>query len=128
MREGVPAFDAIIVITDHARGNSSDTRTQVPARTNAGGATGRDTQLHPEAARSRPYSEVLGVARVRASGPRMLAWITYGGPDGVGALGLEGGALFSFLYMEVRMQGNNSVKVALYLLPMHSRNAQQMFS
>eukprot|EP00962_Isochrysis_galbana_P001461 scaffold381_cov150-Isochrysis_galbana.AAC.2 len=28
-------------------------------------------------------SEVLGVgvARVRASGPRMLAWITYGGPD-----------------------------------------------
>jgi len=58
----------------------------------------------------------------------MLAWITYGGPDGVGALGLEGGALFSFLYTEVRMQGNNPVKVALYLLPMHSRNAQQMFA
>eukprot|EP00962_Isochrysis_galbana_P020635 scaffold6026_cov132-Isochrysis_galbana.AAC.2 len=23
------------------------------------------------------------IARVRASGPRMLAWITYGGPDGL---------------------------------------------
>eukprot|EP00962_Isochrysis_galbana_P045700 scaffold18104_cov114-Isochrysis_galbana.AAC.1 len=57
----------------------------------------------------------VGVARVRASGPRMLAWITYGGPDCVGALGLEGGALFSFFYSEVRMQGNNRVKVATYL-------------
>jgi len=38
----------------------------------------------------------VGVARVRASGSRMLAWITYGGPDGAGALSLEGGALFSF--------------------------------
>eukprot|EP00962_Isochrysis_galbana_P053878 scaffold25386_cov146-Isochrysis_galbana.AAC.1 len=48
-------------------------------------------------------SEVLGVgvARVRASGPRMLAWITYGGPDGIGALDdLGGGTLFSFFYSE----------------------------
>eukprot|EP00962_Isochrysis_galbana_P029806 scaffold9593_cov146-Isochrysis_galbana.AAC.1 len=29
----------------------------------------------------------------------MLAWITYGGPDGVGALGLEGGALFAVLIL-----------------------------
>eukprot|EP00962_Isochrysis_galbana_P024084 scaffold7364_cov130-Isochrysis_galbana.AAC.7 len=45
-------------------------------------------------------SEVLGVgvARVRASGPRVLAWITYGGPDGIGALDLGGGTLFSFFY------------------------------
>eukprot|EP00962_Isochrysis_galbana_P004060 scaffold1130_cov127-Isochrysis_galbana.AAC.12 len=35
----------------------------------------------------------VGVARVRASGSRMMAWITYGGPDGAGALGREGGAL-----------------------------------
>eukprot|EP00962_Isochrysis_galbana_P051318 scaffold22700_cov142-Isochrysis_galbana.AAC.1 len=47
----------------------------------------------------------VGVARVRASGSRMLAWITYGGPDGAGALGLEGGALFSFYNTEVRMHG-----------------------
>eukprot|EP00962_Isochrysis_galbana_P011167 scaffold3131_cov112-Isochrysis_galbana.AAC.1 len=33
---------------------------------------------------------------LRASGPRMMAWIAYGGPGGAGALGLEGGALFSF--------------------------------
>eukprot|EP00962_Isochrysis_galbana_P054214 scaffold25741_cov155-Isochrysis_galbana.AAC.1 len=26
----------------------------------------------------------VGVARVRASGSRMMAWITYGGPDGAG--------------------------------------------
>eukprot|EP00962_Isochrysis_galbana_P008676 scaffold2419_cov114-Isochrysis_galbana.AAC.13 len=49
-------------------------------------------------------SEVLGVgvARVRTSGPRMLAWITYGGPDGIGALNLGGGTLFSYFYSEVR--------------------------
>eukprot|EP00962_Isochrysis_galbana_P034844 scaffold11875_cov132-Isochrysis_galbana.AAC.1 len=33
----------------------------------------------------------VGVARVRTSGPRMLAWITYGGPEGSGALDLGGG-------------------------------------
>jgi len=74
-------------------------------------------------------SEVLGVgvARVRASGPRMLAWITYGGPDGSGALDLGGGTLFSYFYSEVRTRGNNRVKVAAYLTPVHSRNVQQMF-
>eukprot|EP00962_Isochrysis_galbana_P019728 scaffold5747_cov128-Isochrysis_galbana.AAC.7 len=69
----------------------------------------------------------VGVARVRASGSRMLAWITYDGPDGAGALSLEGGALFSFYYTEVRMQGNNRVKLVALLRPMHSINAQQMF-
>eukprot|EP00962_Isochrysis_galbana_P046866 scaffold18987_cov109-Isochrysis_galbana.AAC.7 len=59
----------------------------------------------------------------------MLAWITYGGPDGAGALGLEGGVLFSFYNnTEVRMHGNNRVKVVAYLRPMHNRNAQQMFA
>eukprot|EP00962_Isochrysis_galbana_P044582 scaffold17347_cov116-Isochrysis_galbana.AAC.6 len=76
-------------------------------------------------------SEVLGVgvARVRASGPRMLAWITYGGPDGdgIGALDLGGGTQFSFFYSEVRTRGNNRVKVAAYLTPVHSRSVQQMF-
>jgi len=38
----------------------------------------------------------VGVARVRARGPLMMAWITYGGPDGADALGLAGGSLFSF--------------------------------
>jgi len=69
----------------------------------------------------------VGVARVRASGPRMLAWITYGGPDGSGALDLEGGTLFSYFYSEVRTRGNNRVKVAAFLTPVYSRNAQQMF-
>eukprot|EP00962_Isochrysis_galbana_P024960 scaffold7688_cov130-Isochrysis_galbana.AAC.11 len=74
-------------------------------------------------------SEVLGVgvARVRTSSPRMLAWITYGGPDGIGALDLAGGTLFSFFYSEVRTRGNNRVKVAAHLAPVHSRNVQQMF-
>eukprot|EP00962_Isochrysis_galbana_P027022 scaffold8455_cov104-Isochrysis_galbana.AAC.6 len=45
---------------------------------------------------------VSPVARVRASGSRMMAWITYGGLDGAGALGLEGGALFSFYNTEMR--------------------------
>eukprot|EP00962_Isochrysis_galbana_P012775 scaffold3618_cov129-Isochrysis_galbana.AAC.1 len=54
-----------------------------------------------------------------------MAWITYGGPDGAGALGLEGGALFSFYNTEVRMHGSNRVKVVAYLRPMHNRKAQQ---
>eukprot|EP00962_Isochrysis_galbana_P014089 scaffold4013_cov140-Isochrysis_galbana.AAC.9 len=38
------------------------------------------------------------------------------------------GALFSFYNTEVRMHGNNRVKVVAYLRPMHNRNAQQMFA
>eukprot|EP00962_Isochrysis_galbana_P018862 scaffold5473_cov147-Isochrysis_galbana.AAC.1 len=68
-----------------------------------------------------------GVRRVRARGSQRLAWITYGGPDGAGALSLEGGALFSFYNTEVRMQGNNRVKLVAFLRPLHSRNVQQMF-
>eukprot|EP00962_Isochrysis_galbana_P002614 scaffold712_cov155-Isochrysis_galbana.AAC.4 len=44
----------------------------------------------------------VGVARVRTSGSRMLAWITYGGPDGIGALNLGGGTLFSYFFSVVR--------------------------
>eukprot|EP00962_Isochrysis_galbana_P012755 scaffold3616_cov124-Isochrysis_galbana.AAC.1 len=40
----------------------------------------------------------VGVARVRTNGSRMLAWIAYGGPDGIGALNLGGGTLFSYFY------------------------------
>eukprot|EP00962_Isochrysis_galbana_P001201 scaffold300_cov144-Isochrysis_galbana.AAC.4 len=70
-------------------------------------------------------SEVLGVgvARVRTSGPRMLAWITYGGPDGIGALDIGGGTLFSYFYSEVRTRGNNRVKVAACCVP--NPSAQQ---
>eukprot|EP00962_Isochrysis_galbana_P060366 scaffold34727_cov180-Isochrysis_galbana.AAC.1 len=64
---------------------------------------------------------------VRVSGPRMLAWITYGGPDGSGAIDLDGGTLFSYFFSEVRTRGNNRVKVAAFLTPVYSRNAQQMF-
>eukprot|EP00962_Isochrysis_galbana_P009699 scaffold2703_cov129-Isochrysis_galbana.AAC.4 len=38
----------------------------------------------------------------------MLAWITYGGPDGIGALDLGGGTLFSFFYSEVRTYGRSA--------------------
>eukprot|EP00962_Isochrysis_galbana_P005357 scaffold1452_cov117-Isochrysis_galbana.AAC.8 len=48
-----------------------------------------------------------------------------GGPDGADAMSLEGGALFSFYNTEVRMQGNNRVKIVAFLRPMHSMNAQQ---
>mmetsp|Transcript_24142 Transcript_24142/g.75467 ORF Transcript_24142/g.75467 Transcript_24142/m.75467 type:complete len:93 (+) Transcript_24142:126-404(+) len=43
------------------------------------------------------------------------------------SLDLGGGTLFSFFYSEVRTHGNNRVKVAAYLIPVHSRNVQQMF-
>jgi len=69
----------------------------------------------------------VGVARVRTSGSRMLAWITYGGPDGIGALNLGGGTLFSYFYSVVRTRGNNRAKVAAFLTPMYSRNMQQLF-
>eukprot|EP00962_Isochrysis_galbana_P013570 scaffold3843_cov117-Isochrysis_galbana.AAC.8 len=74
-------------------------------------------------------SEVLGVgvARLRVSGPRMLAWITFGGPDGSGALDLDGGTLFAYFFSEVRTRGNNRVKVAAFLTPVYSMNARQMF-
>eukprot|EP00962_Isochrysis_galbana_P051156 scaffold22506_cov136-Isochrysis_galbana.AAC.1 len=49
-----------------------------------------------------------------------------GGPDGAGALSLEGGALFSFYNTEVRMQGNNRVKLVAFRRPLHSMNVQQM--
>eukprot|EP00962_Isochrysis_galbana_P010887 scaffold3049_cov132-Isochrysis_galbana.AAC.1 len=52
----------------------------------------------------------VGVARVRTSGSRMQAWITYGGPDGTGALNLEGGTLFQYFYAVVRTRGNNRAK------------------
>eukprot|EP00962_Isochrysis_galbana_P054787 scaffold26410_cov146-Isochrysis_galbana.AAC.1 len=45
--------------------------------------------------------------------------------DGIGALDLGGGTLFSFFYAEVRTRGNNRVKVAAYLIPVHSRNVQR---
>eukprot|EP00962_Isochrysis_galbana_P036225 scaffold12476_cov126-Isochrysis_galbana.AAC.8 len=35
-----------------------------------------------------------------------MAWITYGGPDGADALGLDGGPLFSFYNTEVLMHGD----------------------
>jgi len=126
MREGVQAFDAIIVITRHAI-QVTLARKCPPAEMQA--TLQEDIPSFIQKLQEVDNSGVLGVgvARVRASGPRMLAWITYGGPDGVGALSLEGGALFSFLYTEVRMQGNNPFRVALYLLPMHSIYAQQMF-
>eukprot|EP00962_Isochrysis_galbana_P015706 scaffold4499_cov122-Isochrysis_galbana.AAC.6 len=69
----------------------------------------------------------VGVARVRTSGSRMQAWITYGGPDGTGALNLGGGTLFSYFYAVVRTRGNNRVKVAAFLTPMYSRNMHQLF-
>jgi len=56
MREGVQAFDVIIVITREAIKVTLARNTQVPARPNAGDFAGqeiRDTQLHSEAARSR---------------------------------------------------------------------------
>eukprot|EP00962_Isochrysis_galbana_P045266 scaffold17760_cov127-Isochrysis_galbana.AAC.2 len=55
----------------------------------------------------------------------MYSIITYGGPDGIGALDLGGGTLFSFFYSEVRTRGNNRVKVAAYLTPVHSRQQER---
>eukprot|EP00962_Isochrysis_galbana_P031074 scaffold10104_cov130-Isochrysis_galbana.AAC.1 len=60
----------------------------------------------------------------------MQAWIvdiTYGGPDGTGALNLEGGTLFSYFYAVVRTRGNNRAKVAAFLTPMYSRSMHQLF-
>eukprot|EP00962_Isochrysis_galbana_P031865 scaffold10410_cov144-Isochrysis_galbana.AAC.2 len=135
MREGVQAFDAIIVNRQEAI-QVTLARKCPPARPDAGC---RRCMLQEEIPtflqqlQEAEPREVLGVgvARVRAaSGPRMMAWITYGGPDGADALGLEGGALFSYsIYnTEVRIHGNNRVKVVAYLRPMHNRHAQQMFA
>eukprot|EP00962_Isochrysis_galbana_P005163 scaffold1411_cov125-Isochrysis_galbana.AAC.9 len=114
---------------EHARGDPSDASAHVPARPYAGGAARGNTHIFLQQLQEVEPREVrgVGVARVRAGGSRMLAWITYGGPDGAGALGLEEGALLSFYNTEVRMHGNNRAKVVAYLRPMHNRNAQQMF-
>lgn len=71
----------------------------------------------------------VGVARVRARGRMMMAWITYGGPDGADALGLAGGSLFSFYNTDVLQHGDTLFKVVACLRPMmHARNMQDMFA
>eukprot|EP00962_Isochrysis_galbana_P020762 scaffold6088_cov128-Isochrysis_galbana.AAC.1 len=84
MREGVQAFDVIIVIT----------RAAIQATLQ------EDIPDFLQKLQEVDTSGVLGVgvARGRTSGSRMLAWITYGGPDGTGALNLGGGTLLSYFY------------------------------
>eukprot|EP00962_Isochrysis_galbana_P041117 scaffold15009_cov152-Isochrysis_galbana.AAC.2 len=66
----------------------------------------------------------LGMAAAISLGTHALS---APGEAGSGALDLEGGTLFSYFYSEVRTRGNNRVKVAAFLTPVYSRNAQQMF-
>jgi len=126
MREEIPAFDVIIVIT-RAAIQVTLARKSPPAQMQA--TLQEDIPDFLIKLREVDSSGVLGVgvARVRTCGPRMQAWITYGGPDGTDALNLKEGTLFQYFYAEVRTRGNNRVKVAGFRTPLYSSNMYQLF-
>jgi len=67
----------------------------------------------------------VGVARVRARGPLMMARITYGGPDGADVLGLAGGSWFTFYSRLDLLPG---VKVVACLRPTLYTDMRGMFT